>query len=91
MTQPSISISPNEPTAGDQMEVCYDFVQSTVDTVELRITFDLVPTGTHVVTVTVTKTDNCKKVNVPSDADSGTVEDLSQQAPDKGFAVKRPS
>ncbi|MEO0478399.1 MAG: hypothetical protein AAF196_02865 [Planctomycetota bacterium] len=91
MSTPSISVTPSPATAGGTIEVCYDFTGSTVDTVQLQVEFDLLGGGTEQKTISLSKTDNCETVDVPSNATSGTVDDLSGQANPDGFAVKDPA
>lgn len=84
---PTFTINPDPPTQGGKMEINYDFGESPSTSVTLRVTFDLPGGKEKVVKVSVTRANPSASVIVPSDASSGTIEDLSQQVTDLGFGI----
>ena len=79
-----ISVTPDPPEGGRSMEVCYDFSGSGLESAALDVSFDPGETTRH----TVTPQDPCFTIEVPGNADTYLIEDMSGQSADKGGSVQ---
>lgn len=81
-----ISLNPDPPIAGADVEICHDFTGSDVEQTDLVVTFGPrdTPGGEH----QVSKESPCVTVKVPAAATSITVEDLLGPSPDKWAPVE---
>ena len=88
MSTPSITLNPQQPVAGQQLQICYDFAGTDASSVTLKVEFDLLGSEEQDVrTYTVTSEDNCVTVIVPSDALFVRVSDQTLNATDATASV----
>ena len=81
-----ITLVPDPPIQGQNVEICYDFAGSGVTSATLRVTFT--PGGSTEYPVKVD--DPCVTVFVPENATSILVEDLDGPSPNKDAPVIAP-
>jgi len=84
MPKQRISLNPDPPVQGQNVNVCYNFDGTTLAQTTLEVTFD---PGAHSSNHTVTPDDPCATVVVTDDATSIIVEDLDGPSPAKSAPV----
>jgi hypothetical protein len=86
-----ISVSPDPPIGGQNATVCYDFGDTTEGpSITLKVQWTIVADGQVIDSVTVSPSDRCDTIQVPSNAGSVLISDPTQQSADYGSAVTRP-
>ena len=88
MTQ-RITISPNPPVAGQQLEICYDFT-GMPGTSSATLNIDWTPDSVPSTSVEVTAEEPCVTITVPLDADTYLIKDETGESEDLGGVVGQP-
>lgn len=86
--QQRITLNPDPPVQGQEVDICYDFVGSGVTSTRLRVTFTSSTGDPPGAEYEVDEANNCVKVTVPSDAETILVEDLDGPSPDQSAIVE---
>lgn len=81
------TITPDPPSKGQQAIVCYAFsgLDPMPDSVVIAI--DYSPDSIPGEQITVTPSEPCKTINIPANATSGILTDLSGESEEFGFGV----
>lgn len=71
-----ISINPEPPTQGASAEICYDFLNTQADSIDLEFKWEP-PSVTEPSGINVTPEEPCRTITIPDDATALEIQDVS--------------